>query len=192
MHDNLGNIIIGKKCSFCRTPFPTSEASEIKRLKKRMEVDDTYAFFLMGYYYGVGECGLPQNSTKAMELWHKAGRDGYTNLGHSYYNGVERDTKMASHYYELAAMEGNSYARHNLGSGEYDAGNYDRALKHFMIAVKGGHTNSVKAIQEIYMDGHAAKDYYANALRSHQAYLDEIKSPQRDEAAALGDKYRYY
>ena len=53
-------------------------------------------------------------------------------------------------------------------------------------------TDSVKAIQQIYMDGQVTKDYYANALRAHQAYLDEIKSDQRDEAAALGDKYRYY
>ena len=32
----------------------------------------------------------------------------------------------------------------------------------------------------------------ANALRSHQAYLNEIKNDQRDKAAALGDDCRYY
>ena len=65
-----------------------------------------------------------------------------------------------------------------------------RALKHFMIAVRGGHTNSVKRIQEMYMDGHATKDQYVNALRFHQAYINEIKSKQRDKAAALvGNKY---
>jgi TPR repeat protein len=88
-------------------------------------------------------------------------------------------------------MEGNVMARYNLGEFEENAGNYDRALKHFMIAVRGGFTHSVKTIQRMYMNGHAAKDDYANALRSHQAYLNEIKSDQRDKAAAFKDSYKY-
>ena len=79
-----------------------------------------------------------------------------------------------------------------MGVDEYDAGNYDRALKHFMIAVRGG-DDSVKAIQRMYMNGHATKDQYANALQLHQVYLNEIKSDQRDKAAAaLGDCCQYY
>ena len=129
-----------------------------------------------------------------MEFWHKAGKKGYANLGnvYDYDEGVERDAKMATHYYELAAMEGNVIARYNLGINEENAGNYDRALKHYMIAVRGGHTDSVKDIQEMYMEGHVAKDHYANALRSHQAYLNEIKSGQREKAAAFSEDYHYY
>ena len=194
VYDNLGNIIVDEKCPFCRTPNPTSNKEGIKRLKKRMEVGDAYAFFMMGCNYYVGECGLPQNSAKAAELWHKAGKFGYANLGNVYYNGegVERDAKMARRYDELAAMAGNVDARYNLGAREYDAGNYDRAMKHHMIAVRGGDTDSVKAIQQMYMDRHVTKDHYANALRSHQAYVNEIKSDQRDKAAAFRDHYRYY
>ena len=54
-------------------------------------------------------------------------------------------------------MEGCSYARHNLGVNEYKAGNYDGALKHYMIAVRGGDTNSVKEIQRMYKEGHCNK-----------------------------------
>ena len=61
-----------------------------------------------------------------------------------------------------------------------------------MIAVRGGYTDSVKAIQQLYMGGHVAKDQYAKALQSHQAYLDEIKSDQRDKAAAFREAYRYF
>ena len=192
VYDNLGNIIVEKKCPFCRTPHPKSKEA-IKRLKKRMEVGDAYAFFIMGCHYSLGGYGLPHDSAKAVEFWHKAGKFGYTNIGFAYYygEGVERDEKMASHNFELAAMDGDSYARHNLGAVEYKAGNYDRALKHFMIAVRGGHT-SVKEIQRMYMDGHGTKDHYANALQSHQAYLNEIKSDQRDKAAAFRDDYCYY
>ena len=193
VYDNLGNIIVGKKCPFCRTPLPTSDEN-IRRLKKRMEVGDTYAFFSMGDYYSSGQYGLPQNGAKAIEFWHKAGKVGYSNLGtaYCYGYGVERDEKMASHYIELAAMEGNVAARFNLGVAEENAGNYERALKHYMIAVRGGYTRSVDVIRELYMNGHVAKDQYANALQSHQAYVNEIKSDQRDKAVAFSDNYRYY
>ena len=89
-------------------------------------------------------------------------------------------------------MEGCVTARNDLGADEYNAGNYDRALKHYMIAVRGGFTDSVKYIQQMYMNGHATKDHYANALRSHQAYINEIKSDQMDKAAVFSEDYRYY
>ena len=189
--DNHGNIIVGKNCPFCRTSSPTTNKEIIERMKKHMELGDAYAFFMMGNFHDRGDYGVPQDSAKAIEYWHKAGNFGYNNTGSAYYNGngVERDKKMATHYYELSAMGGNVTARNNLGINERKAGNFDR---HFMIAVKGGHTESVKDIQEMYMNGHAIKDHYANALQSHQAYLVEIKSGQRDKAAALGDGYRYY
>ena len=196
VYDNHGNVIVTKKCPFCRTPVPTSEKEGFERLKKRLlEVGDEHAFCMMGNdnFYGLN--GLPQDKAKAVELWRKAGKYGYTNIGNAYYNGegVERNAKMARYYYELAAMEGNVTARYNLGGSEENVGNYERALKHFMIAVRGGDSNSVKYIQQMYMDGHATKDQYANALQSHQEYLNEIKSDQRDRAAAtLGDDYRYY
>ena len=193
VYDNHGNIIADEKCPFCRTPDPTTDNEIIERLKKRMEMGDAYAFLMMGCFHDRGECGLPQDRAKAVGLWHKAGKFGYTNIGHAYFNGngVERE-KMASHYYELAAMEGIVTARYNLGVDEYDAGNYDKALKHYMIAVRGGFTHSVKEIQQMYKEGYATKDHYANALQSHQAYLNEIKSDQRDEAAAFDAQYKYY
>jgi len=194
VYDNHGNIIVTKKCPFCRTPDPTSSEDIIKGLKKRMEVGDAYAFGMMGSYYSGGHYGLPHDSAKAIELWRKAGKYGYANLGNAYYSGdgVERDEKMAKHCLELAAMGGITAARCNLGIIEDKAGNYDRALKHFMIAVRAGYTRSVKCIQQLYMDGHATKDHYANALRAHQVYINEIKSDQRDKAAAFIDSYRYY
>ena len=192
--DNHGNIVVGKKCPFCRTPEATSVEEAIKSLKKRMEVGDEHAFFMMGCYYDRGEYGLPQDSAKALEFWHKAGKFGYAIIGNAYETGegVERDAKMAKHYLELAAIGGNVTARHSLGTDEYNAGNYDRALKHYMIAVRGGFTLSVKNIQQMYKNVHATKDHYANALRSYQAYLDEIKSDQRDKAAKFGNNSRYY
>ena len=193
LYDNLGNVIAVKKCPFCRTPVATSEKEVVKRNKKRMELDAPYAFFSMGNAYDKGAYGLPQDRAKAIEFWHRAGKFGYNNIGNAYDtgNGVEKDEKMAKHYIELAAMEGIVAARHNIGIMEEIAGNYDRALKHYMIAVRGGYTDSVDAIRELYSLEHATKDDYAKALRDYQAYLNEIKSDQRDKAAAFRGR-RYF
>jgi len=96
------------------------------------------------------------------------------------------------YYFELSAMAGDAMARHNLGSNEVDAGNMDRALEHWMIAVRSGQNNSLKKIKELYTDGQATKDDYTKALQSYQTYLSEIKSAQRDKATADREVYRYY
>ena len=61
-----------------------------------------------------------------------------------------------------------------------------------MIAVKSGYNDSLEAIRNMVTNGPATKEDYAKALRSYQAYLDEIRSDQRDEAAAADDDYTYY
>ena len=107
-------------------------------------------------------------------------------------NGVERDVEKAKHFYQLAVIGGDLAARYNLGCfEEEDAGNMVRALNHFMIAAGCGHDQSLKEIREFYVNGHATKDDYAQALRAFQKYIDGIKSPQRDAAAYDNDEYRY-
>ena len=145
-----------------------------------------------------GEFGFPQDYDKALELFIRAGElghaAGYNDVGYAYENGngVEIDKKKAKYYCELAAIGGNVYARFNLGLGEENTSNMNRALKHYMIAVGCGYNNSLKKIQKLYTNGHATKDDYAQALRAYQAYLVEIKSTQRDKAAAASANYRYY
>ena len=140
---------------------------------------------------------MPQDHANAFELWHRAAKLGntasYYNIGMAYYlgEGVERDEKKAMHYFELAAMGGDTGARHNLGALEFNAGNMDRALKHDMIAAGSGY-NSLENIKQMYKDGDATKDDYTKALRAYQANLVEIKSPQRDEAAASIENFKYY
>jgi len=182
-------------CPFCRTPMPDEEEA-IKRLNKRMELNDAQAIHDTGTYYAKGVYGLSQNYTKALEFYHRAAELGHGtanyNLGMTYHTGdigVKVDEKKAKHYYELAAMRGQTDARHNLGCFEEQAGNKDRALKHFMIAVKDGSSTSLESIKRRYEMGITTKDVYDEALRSYQAYLDEVKSDQRDEAAALYSKY---
>ena len=181
-------------CPFCRTPTPTSEEL-IEQYKKRVEVDDAAAMHNLGCCYYHGSDGLPQDHAKAVQLWHQAANAGaYNNIGNAYYvgNGVERDEKKAEYYDELAAMVGHVLARHNLGCMELRARNFDRALKHFMVAAGSGFTRSLEQVKQLFINGEATKDDYAKALQVYQASLVEIKSPQRDEAAAFHERYKYY
>ena len=185
-------------CPFCRSLAPSSDEEIVGRMKKRIKAEDALAVYGLGCLYSDGLYGLPQNRTKAIEIWHRAGQMGYTdsyhNIGNAYLhgNGVQEDMKKANRYWELAAMGGDASARYKLGDYEEKVGNLDRALKHFMVAVEGGEKVAIEEIRKLFMDGHATKDDYAKALRAHQSYLNEIKSHQRDEAAACHEMYTYY
>jgi len=185
-------------CPFCRTPTPNQAEELVEQMKKLVEVGDANAMFDLGICYSEGLHGLPQDRAKALELWHQAGKLGYVpsyyNIGGAYYfgRGVERDEKKANHYYELAAMGGDVESRYNIGVLEKRAGNMDRALKHHMIAAGCGYNDSLENIKHSFMNGDATKDDYTKALRAYQAYLVEINSAQRDQAAAFDDNYKYY
>ena len=131
-------------------------------------------------------------------MWHRAGELGFAKAYYSFAcaysngHGVERDTKKANHYFELAAMRGDIDAMYNLGAVEFNAGNMGRALKHFMIAAGSGYTASLENIKKMFMNGFATKDDYTKALRLYQASLVEIKSPERDQAAVADEDYKYY
>ena len=197
VYDNEGNEVDGN-CPFCRTPNPAIDEEIVERVKKQMETGNANAIYNFGNYYFKGARGFPQDITKALELWHRAAELGhsraYYNIGitYQYGEGAELDKKKAVYYYELAAMGGNVDARHNLGMIEGKAGNHDRVLRHLMIAVKSGGNDSLEAIRDMITNGHATKDDYTAALRAYQEYLDEIKSDQRDKAAAAYENCRYY
>ena len=199
VYDDQGNVIVEGKCAFCRTPNTYSDEELRKRYKKRLDAGDTEAMYKQGIDYFEGDNGLPQDYTKALEVFHRAAELGhaasYCNIGCAHENGegVEADKERANHYFELAAMRGDASARYNLGINEARAGNTDRALKHYMIATRAGDSDSLKQINRLYTYGRATKDDYTKALKLYQEYLGEIKSSQRDEAAAYdNEEYRYY
>ena len=175
-------------CAFCRVPATSSDAERIKRIMKLMESGNARAFYNLASYYANGDGGMPQDFAKTNELWLKAGELGcseaYCNLAFSYANGrgVEMDKKKAKQYWELAAVNGDVYARHNLGSLEVEAGNIDRAMKYFLLAAKAGYKKSLGCVKTGFMQGDVTKDEYANTLRAYQHQHDEMKSDTRDKA----------
>ena len=176
-------------CPFCRSPVATLHSEDVERINKRAEANDAEAIYNLGCFYREGRIGLRQDCAKAMELWFRAGELGctaaYSSIGYAYDSGegVERDMKKAKYYWELAAMGGNVNARYNVGLLEGCAGNFDRAMKHFMITAGAGHDDSLTKIKEGFLHGAATKDNFEKALRAHKEAKDEMKSNQREAAA---------
>lgn len=198
--NKVGENRLAKLCPFCRAPEYTSQKEEHERLRKRLAVGDVNAMCAQGSYYDVGCCGFPKKRKKALELFHKAGEMGsamaYNNIGYAYMHGesgLKVDLEKSMHYYELAAMRGGVQARYNLGCFAAKDKKWGVAIKHFTMAVSLGEDESLNKIRQLFKVGVATKDDYAKALQARQEYLDDIRSHQRDEAAAFNPVgYRYY
>ena len=59
-------------------------------------------------------------------------------------------------------------SRHALGVTEYQEGNHDLAMQHWMISAKMGNEVSLNNIKDMFKEGHATKALYAEALLGYQ------------------------
>jgi len=181
-----GNMKNG--CPFCRLELHWSDKELLKRLDKRMKLNDVEAFYLMALYHNNGSYGLPKDYKKAVELWEKAAELGsvcaHASLAGAHHcgEGFAKDEEKGMHYMKLAAIGGHEHARYTLGIAEANNGNMDRAMKHLMIAARCGYEDSLKEVGEGYKAGHVTKDEYASTLRAYQSTLHGMKSEQRAKA----------
>jgi TPR repeat protein len=152
----------------------------------------------MQYTHGNQGLSITKDTDKAAKLLLRAAELGSADasdiLGAMYYNGigVNEDKTKAIQYLEKAAMGGNANARFNLSKMEFNAGSFDRAIKHWLIAASFGYIMAVNEIQKAMVEGNATRDHYAKALRGYQQYVNEVRSDDRDAAVAFDDKYKYY
>ena len=183
---------INDRCPFCRTPHPTDNGSALAMIQRRVDKGDSDAILDLGSTHYFGNLGLAKDVPRAIELWTEAAELGsieaHYHLARSYYtgDGVEKDGPRGTHHLQKAAMKGHPLSRHNLGTAEFEAGNYDLAVQHYMIPAKMGAEKSLNVIRKMFVEGHATKAQYAEALRGYQEAVEEMKSPQREEAKRLG------
>ena len=185
--------IINNNCPFCRTPLPRDEASALAMIPRRADKGDAEAINHLGEQYYFEALGLAKDVPRAIELWTEAAELGsvkaHHQLGVVYYDGhdgVEENKPKAIRHWQQAAMKGDLESRHNLGVAEFKEGNDEVALQHWMISAKMGFKVSLDGIKALFMDGHATKAQYAEALRGYQNAVEDMKSPQREEAKRLG------
>ncbi|EJK49417.1 hypothetical protein THAOC_31712 [Thalassiosira oceanica] len=182
-------------CPFCRTPTPDDDESKILAMvQKRVDAGDPVAMHSLGQQYQFGLLGLEKDVTRAVELYERAAelgtKEAIFDLGCIYDEGtdVEEDIAKAIQHYEAAAMRGDVSARFNLGCGEEDAENYDLALQHWMISAKMGFQDALDNVKTMFMEGLATKADYAGALRGYQSAVEEMRSPDRDEAERISPR----
>ncbi|EJK53606.1 hypothetical protein THAOC_26925, partial [Thalassiosira oceanica] len=181
---------MGDTCPFCRTPTPDGDAATLALVQKRVDARDPDAttYLASAYYYG--NKGLQRDIPRAIELWSEAASlgdlDANFMLGCRYCDGegVEQNVARSAQHWQHAAIQGHPESRYLLGVHEYDNGNHQLAVRHWMISAKLGCEISLKKIKDMFMKGHATKAQYAEALRGYQNALEETKSPQREETNA--------
>ena len=181
------------KCPFCRTPPPDSDEAQIARIQKRVKANDPEGIYNLAISYRDGRDGLEEDVPRAVELFERAAelgsKDAHYDLAtifneHTAGEGIDKDMARALEHYEFAAKQGHVAARHNLGIYEFDSGNYGLACKHWMISAKLGDADSLNNIKGLYTKGLASKSDYADALRGYHDAVEEMNSPERDEAKA--------
>ena len=161
-------------------------------IRKRADKGDAEAISHLGDKSYHGGLGLTKDVARAVKLLTRAAELGslwaHYQLGYSYYfgDGVEEDKARAIRLFQQAAMKGHTESRHRLGSIEFDEGNYELAVQHWMISSKMGYEESLSGIRDMFMEGCATKAQYAEALRGYGDAVEEMKSPQREEAKRLG------
>ena len=177
-------------CPFCRTPFPKDDADELAMVRARVEKKDPEAIHVLGQRYYLGELGLQKDMQKAVELQTEAAELGSIqalySLGvtHERGLGVQKNKAKAAEFYTKAALQGHFESRNNLGGSEAEQGNYDRAVRHYLISAKMGYKVSLEMIKQMFMAGIATKEQYTQALQGYQDAVEETKSHDRDVAKA--------
>ena len=86
-----------------------------------------------------------------------------------------------SNTWKEAAIAGHPLARYNLGDCELlnNNLNFERAVKHWIIAAKQGFEESIEMLMKAFRDGFISKEVLTATLRAHQTAVDATKSPQR-------------
>ena len=175
------------KCAFCRTAAPKTDEEDNEQTMKRVEANDPVAIS----YMGTDKCEEGDYEA-AFEYWSKAAALGdvvaHYQLSILYgegKGGFEKDEKKELHHAEQAAIGGHPEARNNLACLEGKNGQYDRAVKHFIIAAKLGYDPSLKNVKSLYKAELISKENFTDALRGYQNAIAATKSPQREEAYEL-------
>ena len=91
---------------------------------------------------------------------------------HSYSieRGLEIDEKKAKHFYELAAIGGSLHGRYHLACLDGQAGNDQRAFKHYILAARADHPESLDRVKKGFRNGQITKDEF----KKHRGYTKRV------------------
>ena len=176
------------KCPFCRETLK-SKAKVYKNTMKRIKAGDPVATFQFA-----ADCKKAGDYSKAFEYYTKATELGdieaHLRLAGMYHNeeGVTFSVEKEIYHLEAAALGGHPIARHTLGSHEMVKGNFERGMKHYIIASKLGNKMSMESAMDGFQRGFVTKEELSATLRTHQAAYDAMNTPERVKIEASLEK----
>ena len=189
---------INTPCPFCRVQSTSSKAELLARARKRSNAGDATATHFLGISCRLGDMGQKKNLPQAVKFYTKAAELGSTEahfeLGAMYRTGegTEKSTSKSLYHLKTAAVNGHPGARYLLAVIEVETGwinhtevkdeNFHRAIQHFVIAAKLGHTQALVTIKDLYSQKCVAKEVFLEALLGYQKSVEEQKSLQREIA----------
>jgi TPR repeat protein len=174
----------GEKCPFCNAErMSKTDEDRVEEMMKRVEVNDAGAMTVMGSYYYHGKLGLLQDWEKALELWKQAAKLGSSQahylLGYDYRQ--RGDSKKAKFHYEAAAMAGHDGARFILANMEFDSGNVEQAVKHWIIAASAGSYHAMNTMRKLFENGLVSRESIDSTLTTYNNSCAEMRSEARDK-----------
>ena len=177
-----------QSCPFCREQLPGNGDEADRITMRRVEANDPVAIHEIGVkHYIDGDYGSAYNCFKdAAKLGDV---ESHYSMSHMYREGfgVQKDEKMKVYHLEEAAIGGHVDARYNLASYEWSNHKFNRALKHWVIAARLGHNESMQILERSFTLGNLlSKEDFTSTLHAFQTAVDASVSPQR-EAAAKAD-----
>lgn len=146
----------------------------------------------MAFYHGHGDCGLPVDQAKFIDLLRQSADLGDSSALYHFGNfhqngtmGLEQNEEKALEYWEKAAEGGNLLAQHNIGSAENNTNsNYAAAFRHFRLSASGGFKLAMNCLIDAFEDGVLHHCDLAETLKAFYRARAEMRSEDRDEYMA--------
>jgi TPR repeat protein len=88
--------------------------------------------------------------------------------------------KKAKFHFEAAAMAGHKGARFDLGSLEFNDGNKDQAIKHWIVAASAGHYQAMRHLKLCFEKGRVSRESIDSTLAAYNNSCTEMRSKARD------------
>jgi hypothetical protein len=174
-----------EKCAFCRTTLPDDE-EYLAQLRKRVELNDPDALYVLASNYGGGGLGLPVDQTKCIELLRESADLGNPyaqyHLGDYHRNGqmgLEQNEEEALKCFKESADGGHVIARHLLACME-DRSDKVAAMHHARLSASGGYKKPIEGLIACFEDGLLRHGSLAETLQAFYRSKAERKSNDRD------------
>jgi len=170
------------KCPYCNSEGGKTDEEKLKDIMKRVEANDPASICMLADFYHRGRAGFQQDHSKAMDLFVRAAKLGFSkaqcNLADIYRQGG--DMKKAKFHIEAAAMAGHELARYNLGYVEFKSGNMERAIKHWTIAASAGEHCAMHELRICFGKGIVSRESIYATLTAYNKSCAEFRSEARD------------